>query len=85
MYRSRLVRGELELDLRDRRRGVEALRARARTVEDRVAAVQAQLVLELFLALRAVCVLYSCISVFAWEGSMAWHALGSRPSSGRQP
>lgn len=49
-----LVRRELELELGDRLRRVEALGARPGAVEDGVAAVQAHLVLELLLALHLV-------------------------------
>lgn len=52
-----LVRRKLELDLGNCRCGVEALRTCAGTVEDRVAAVQTQLVLQLLLALGRVHVL----------------------------
>ena len=49
---------KLELHLRDRRGGVEALGACARAIEDRVAAVQAELVLHLLHPVRLIRVLF---------------------------
>ena len=54
-----LVNSHLELELRDRLRGVEALGARPRAVEDGVAAVERHGILELLLAFRRVRVLFS--------------------------
>ena len=55
--RSSLLRSKLELHLGDGSSGVQALRASACTVEDSVAAVETELVLHLFHALRLVGVL----------------------------
>ena len=52
-----LVGSELELELGDRHGRVETFRTRSRTVEDSVASVHAQLVLESLLALRTVRIL----------------------------
>lgn len=54
-----LVSGQLHLDVGNSGSGVEALWTRFRAVEDGVAPVQAHLVLEAFLPLRAVGILQS--------------------------
>ena len=86
---NRLLNGQLILDFRDRQGRVEALRACSGAVENRVAAVQTHVVLQLLPALLSVGVLQYRNK--AWErrfkmgGRNDHHVLVNQPSSGRLP